>query len=88
MVDVVAVAAAAEAAVVAEGAAVVEAGKLTPPYGVVRAVPATPGVAAVWPEADDPQKRKRNRRRQSWQAGLATAADNRQSSPDPDLRKS
>jgi adenylate kinase family enzyme len=58
VVDVVAVAAGAEAAVVAEVAAVVEVGKLTPPYGVVRAVPATPGVAAVCAtEADDQNTR-------------------------------
>jgi hypothetical protein len=55
VVDVVAVAAVAEAAVVAEVAVVVEVGKLTPPYGVVRAVPATPGVAAVCATEGDDQ---------------------------------
>ena len=93
MVDVVAVAAVAEAAVVAEVAVVVEVGKLTPPYGVVRAVPATPGVAAVCATEGDDQNTESTglligRKRQSWQAGLETAADNHQSSPDPDLRKS
>ena len=54
-VDVAVVAAGAEAAVVAGAAAVVEVGKLTPPYGVVRAVPATPGVAAVCAREGDDQ---------------------------------